>query len=201
MSKYGTPVWVRDKKRKNIFYCKTCFIIIRDTGQLRPQEARNNIQLGIHKALDKGTVFGRTKYSVDESAFETTTEEPAYWMGILMADGNISIGKTGNPRIALTLAQIDYDHLVKFSEFLKCTNPILPKKIKYRGTVVIQYYLRFSSNRIAERLVTHGIVRRKSLIAKVIGLENDRHFWRGAFDGDGYFKKKDGRDGDKMIYW
>lgn len=53
---------------------------------------------------------------------------------------------------------------------------------------------------IAERLFLHGIVRQKTLIAKVIGLENNRHFWRGAFDGDGYFKNKDGIEGDKMIF-
>jgi len=30
-------------------------------------------------------------------------------------------------------------------------------------------------------------------------LENTNHFWRGVFDGDGYFKNKDGKDADKMI--
>jgi hypothetical protein len=120
-------------------------------------------------------------------------------MGIVMSDGNISSGKTGNPRIALTLAKVDYFQLVKFSKFLKCTNPIRPKRKKYHGIIVIQYYLRFTSKHIAEILVAHGIVPRKSLIAKVIGLEDNRHFWRGVFDGDGYFKNKDGKDADKMI--
>ena len=199
VSRYGTPIWVRDKNGKNVNYCKGCFVIIRDTGQIRSQEARNNIGLGIHKALDKGIIFGKTKYSLDKSVFDTITEESVYWMGILMSDGNISSEKTGNPRIALTLAKIDYDHLVKFSKFLKCTNPILPKKKKYRGIIVIQYYLRFSSKHIAEILISHGIVPRKSLTARAIGLENNRHFWRGVYDGDGYFKNKDGKDADKMI--
>jgi len=199
LSKYGTPIWVRDKKRENKFYCKGCFVIIRDTGQRRPQEARTNIGLGIHKALDKGIIFGKTRYSLDESVFDTITEESAYWMGNLMSDGNISRGKTGNPRIVLTIAKVDYLHLVKFKGFLKCTNPIKPKKKKYRGIIVIQYYLRFSSKHIAEILISHGIVPRKSLIARAIGLENNRHFWRGVFDGDGYSKNKDGKDADKMI--
>jgi hypothetical protein len=199
VSRYGTKIWVRDKKRKNVYYCKGCFVIIRDTGQNRPQEARRNIGIGIHKALDKGIIFGKTKYSLDKSVFDTITEESAYWMGILMSDGNISSGKTGNPRIALTLAKVDYLHLVKFSKFLKCTNPILPKKKKYHGIIVLQYTLRFTSKHIAETLVAHGVVPRKSLIARAIGLENNRHFWRGVFDGDGYFKNKDGKDADKMI--
>jgi hypothetical protein len=199
LSKYGTPIWVRDKKRKGVVYCKGCFAIIRDTGQRRPPEARKNIGMGIHSALDRGIIFGRTKYTLDETVFDTINEGSAYWMGNLMSDGNISRGKTGNLRIALTLAKVDYHHLLEFRKFLKCTNPILPKKKKYLGTIVIQYYLRFTSKHIGEVLIAHGIVLRKSFIARAIGLENNRHFWRGVFDGDGYFKNKDGKDGDRMV--
>jgi|GEM_PF-1561355 len=199
VSKYGTPIWVRDKERNGVHYCKGCFAIIRDTGQIRSQQARKNVGIGIHKALDKGIIFGKTKYTLDDTVFDTITEESAYWMGKLMSDGSISRGKTGNPRIALTLAKVDYLHLVKFSKFLKCTNPIKPKKKKYHGAIVIQYYLRFTSKHIAEILIAHGIVPRKSLIAKAIGLENNRHFWRGVFDGDGYLKNKDGKEGDRMV--
>ena len=116
-----------------------------------------------------------------------------------MSDGNISYGKTGNARIALALAKVDYSHVEKFRDFLKCTNPIRQKKKKYLGAFVIQYYLRFTSKHIAEILIAHGIVPRKNLVARVIGLENDRHFWRGVFDGDGYFKNRDGKDGDRMV--
>jgi hypothetical protein len=45
------------------------------------------------------------------------------------ADGNVYIGKTGNPRIALTLAESDPEHLVKFSKFLNCSYKILRKKL------------------------------------------------------------------------
>jgi hypothetical protein len=199
VSKYGTPIWVRDKKRNGVHYCKGCFVILRDTGQVRPQEARKNIGNGIHKALDKGIIFGKTKYTLDESVFDIITQKSAYWSGFLMTDGNISYGKTGNARIALVLAKIDYSHLEKFRDFLKCTNLIRQKKKKYLGAIVIQYYLRFTSKHIAEILIAYGIVPRKSLVARVIGLEDDRHFWRGVFDGDGYFKNKDGKDGDRMV--
>lgn len=93
-----------------------------------------------------------------------------------MADGSIFKEKTGNPRIALTLKEADYEHLIKFSSFLSCSNKILRKTIKLQGKTIVQYTLRFSSKRIAEVLTGFGVIARKSLIAKVIGLENDRNF-------------------------
>lgn len=147
-------------------------------------------------------IFGKKKYSLLDSIFDTVSEESAYWMGMLMADGWIFKEKTGNPRIAITLAEKDYAHLVKFSRFLKSTYPILRKTVKRHGKIVYQYSIRFSSKRIAEKLIGYGVVPRKSFIAKVIGLENSehlKHFWRGVFDGDGYLKNKDGKDGDRMV--
>lgn len=48
--------------------------------------------------------------------------------------------------------------------------------------------LSIASRHLADRLATYGIVPRKSKTARVIGLENDRDFWRGAVDGDGWVK-------------
>jgi hypothetical protein len=87
--------------------------------------ARENVGRGIHMALENGRIFGKKKYSLLDSIFDTVTEQSAYWMGMLMADGWIFKEKTGNPRIAITLAEKDYAHLVKFSRFLKSTYPIL----------------------------------------------------------------------------
>jgi hypothetical protein len=44
-----------------------------------------------------------------------------------------------------------------------------------------------------------GVVPRKTLIAKVIGLQQDRHFWRGVVGGDGWIGNRNGIDGDNMI--
>jgi hypothetical protein len=92
LSKYGTPTWVRDKKRKNKFYCKGCFAIIRDTGQRRPQEARTNIGLGIRKALEKGIIFGKTRYTLDESVFDTLRRSRhTGWGMLLLQDSHDSL--------------------------------------------------------------------------------------------------------------
>lgn len=50
VSKYGTPIWVRVNNGNDAYICKPCFTFLRDTGQIRPPEARNSIRLGIHTA-------------------------------------------------------------------------------------------------------------------------------------------------------
>jgi hypothetical protein len=49
-------------------------------------------------------------------------------------------------------------------------------------------------------LTGFGVVARKTLIAKVMGLENDRNFWRGVVDSDGWMGNSNGRDGDKITF-
>ncbi len=90
-------------------------------------------------------------------------------------------------------------HLVKLRKFLNCSNQISLKISRVKGRMHIQYTLRFISKRIANRLIGFGVTPRKSLTAKVIGLQDNRHFWRAVLDGDGYIKNKDGKDGDKVI--
>ena len=119
-----------------------------------------------------------------------------------MANSRIFKEKTGNPRVAMTLAEKDYTHLINFSRFLKSTYPILRKPVERHGKIVYQYAIRVSSKQMANKLIEYGIIYRKSLTAKVIGLDDNthfKHFWRGVFDGDGYLKNRDGKDGDKMI--
>src|SRR6188472_1438044 len=198
-SRYGTPQWIKNSDRDGGYLCRSCYTIKRNTGQVFSQERKANIKAGIRLAVQNGVVFGRKVYTINEAAFDVITEESAYWIGFLIADGNVYTGKTGNPRIALTLKKKDYDHLVKFRKFMGSTYNILTKKVKLNDTTIIQYTLRFSSKIVARVLATYGIVPRKSLIAKVIGLENNRDFWRGVLDGDGHFCVRNGHEADKII--
>jgi len=81
----------------------------------------------------------------------------SYWIGNLMADGNIYTGKTGNPRIALAVGARDRKHLVKFRKFLNCSNQIL-LKIKVNGKAWIRYTE--ISKRMA--LMAYGVTAKKS---------------------------------------
>lgn len=121
------------------------------------------------------------KYTCDETVFDVITEESAYWIGFLMADGYISKPKEGkgNPTLALKLQSGDLKHIYKFRYFLKSDHPITDDN---QG---LAKRIRINSKQISESLSNYGIVNKKSLIAKVKLLELDRDFWRGVVDGDG----------------
>ena len=127
------------------------------------------------------------KYSVDETAFDSVTEASAYWVGMLMADGCISHDEGRSPRVRLALARRDAGHVEKFRDFLCSNHPIYPSMVyddkydKWRHRVALD----IRSERLCSALAKFGVGPRKSLTAKVLGLEANRAMWRGAIDGDG----------------
>jgi hypothetical protein len=121
--------------------------------------------------------------SLNESVFDKLTESSAYWIGFLIADGNISY-KKGIPIIALHLKEMDLQHLEKFRTFLGSTHKIGSYVSKVRGNR--SYSISFSSERIADTLIKYGCVPKKCFVAEIKGsVQNNRHLWRGVIDGDG----------------
>lgn len=127
--------------------------------------------------------------TVDETFFDVIdTEEKAYWLGFLMADGCINKSN----RLTLLLAARDVDHLHKFAAAINTDFPI-------------RMHLRFSMGAWREYcsigvhgaefvagLIKHGVVHRKSYNGKPCLLERpdlQRHYWRGMLDGDGSVSK------------
>ena len=120
--------------------------------------------------------------------FETIdTEEKAYWLGFLYADGYV--GSTSS-RIELSLAEKDLKHIEKFKNFIGIDN-----KISYREKTKAYRYS-FRSIPCKEQLIRQGCVPKKSLILKFPTSEQVpqnliKHFIRGYFDGDGWFTNTD----------
>lgn len=111
------------------------------------------------------------------------SEEKAYWLGFLYADGYIAKGK-GNYRIELGLAKQDYNHLVKFRKFIGKNNTI-----SYRNKTS-SYRYSFRDKQIHQDLVNLGCTNAKSLILTFptevqVPKELQSDFIRGYFDGDG----------------
>jgi DNA-binding transcriptional regulator WhiA len=109
----------------------------------------------IYLELTKESIMVPKIHTVDETVFDSITDQSAYWAGFLMTAGKIYNNKTGNPQISLTLANSERgrERLVKLRKFLKCSNQILLTHTKANGKVRNHYTLRFSSKRIAEKLI------------------------------------------------
>lgn len=140
--------------------------------------------------------FGKSKYSLNEDAFDELTPDAAYWIGFLLADGCV-IESKGNSQnvLGLALKTSDRPHIDKLQKFLGSTFPVY-----YREPVETMGYLNtgsysvaIRSTRICDSLMGYGIVPRKTNSACVDSrFAGNRDFWRGMVDGDGciHFNKK-----------
>ena len=120
---------------------------------------------------------------MDETVFENIdSEEKAYWLGFMYADGYV-IEKRNE--VGIGLKQEDYEHLVKFKDFLKYEGEIRFKKNTN------SYTLSFLNKKIKSDLIAKGCVPNKSKVLtypseEVVPKDLMIHFIRGYIDGDGY---------------
>ncbi|MCP4363931.1 MAG: helix-turn-helix domain-containing protein [Planctomycetes bacterium] len=124
-----------------------------------------------------------TIHSFNAAFFDVIdTEEKAYWVGFIMADGWVyHKGSTDYHTFGIGLKASDKHHLLKLKDALNSSHPI------YIDSRNLSRY-RINSKRLCEALMKHGIVPRKSnkeLVPPQMQNELLRHFWRGYFDGDG----------------
>ena len=124
------------------------------------------------------------KHQLDETYFnDITTEEQAYWLGFLWADG--SINKTakrsaGANRLTLAQKPTEKTHLEKFRKALKTDYEI--KTRKSTGVCILD----INSRPICEALIKLGYGKKENRTnIPIIRTDLIHHFIRGYFDGDG----------------
>lgn len=124
----------------------------------------------------------------DNTVFDRIdSEEKAYWLGFLYADGSVS--STIN-NIELSLSAKDASHLEKYRQFLKATSPIKFSVVTVKGKTYKRCRLTVSDKYFKERLIALGCMPRKTTILsfrKEIFASPDLiyPFIRGYVDGDG----------------
>jgi len=153
------------------------------TGLLRVLKERGVVR---RKANDR--IYHAT---VDETTFaEIDTEEKAYWLGFIAADGYVlSNGRV----VGVSLAAQDRCHVEAFAAFLKWTGAIRDRRTGFsKGHSVT---VDVSSPKLAADLARHGIHPRKTwtVLPWSGPVELMRHYWRGCFDGDGGLYWPDGK--------
>ncbi len=144
--------------------------------------------------VDGGTIYDRLKqmgitfrspseskrlFTLNEAAFAgVETEETAYWLGFLYADGCVLAKRHA---VQLALKEEDRVHVEAFRAFLSADYPI---SIDHRRKAV---RITISSASLYANLVALGCTPRKSMALTMPPLPGHllHHFVRGYFDGDG----------------
>lgn len=131
----------------------------------------------------------RRKY-VDETYFEKIdTEDKAYWLGFIQADGCIYQQET-TYRFQINLSGKDYEHLIKLNDCLSSTYSVGKREVIVKGKTYEACSLKINSKPFCEHLMKNGITIRKTLNDAFSELEESLmpHYIRGFLDGDGNIK-------------
>lgn len=141
----------------------------------------------------KTTIGNHYRYFYHDFDFfeKIDTEEKAYWLGFMYADGYIVNYKSkgyGERSCGITLSIKDENHLKKFKTSIKATNPLNYYKKKNTNSEFVRLLLK--SEKTVLDLINKGCVPQKTKILKFPSNETIpknllRHFIRGYFDGDG----------------
>ena len=136
------------------------------------------------------TVLPDGKKQIDSLFFDKIdTEEKAYWLGFLYADGYI--GKDNS--IELTVKKSDSTHLTKFKTDINSNHKISTKRVKLDGKEYLASKISFKDKNMVESLQKLGCTNKKSFSIEMPQLQSKelyRHFIRGFFDGDGHIEHR-----------
>lgn len=118
---------------------------------------------------------------------EIDTEEKAYWLGFLYADGWVS---RDSHQFSLCLKSSDILHLVKFRDIITPTGKIMQKNVKLGDKIFSAHTFGGCNGPLRNTLVAKGCTPRKSLTlqfpnSQIVPNNLRKHFIRGYFDGDG----------------
>lgn len=124
----------------------------------------------------------KKKYKHNDKFFIKLTPVSAYWLGFIVADGCLYLGKRGEKNFYIALNYSDIKHLKNFKKAMKTNAKI--RYIKSNKSVHLNFY---SVDKIFDSFVKLGVKPNKSLRIENIRIPNGltSHFIRGVFDGDG----------------
>ena len=126
-------------------------------------------------------ILNNRKHILDVHYFDSIdTEEKAYFLGLMFADGSVSKNQ-------FYLKMIDRDIIEKFKTALKTTVPIRVLEHKKR-TECNSFILEISSVYMCKVLSKYGCTPNKTRTIRLPKLDSSLyvHFIRGFFDGDGH---------------
>lgn len=134
------------------------------------------------------------RYEVSHNFFENIdSEEKAYWLGFLYADGYVRKTKSGS-QLKVKLSIKDLEHLKNFKKSLKSEHKItygVSQTTSKNGTPSYSNLcqITINSKNVVEHLEKNGCVNNKTFKIERPPIKKEliRHFLRGYYDGDGNF--------------
>lgn len=132
------------------------------------------------------------KYSLNDNYFEKIdSEEKAYWLGFIAADGSISKRDTAGSTLTFNLNVQDKLHLEKFLQAIESKAIIKEKEGSGFGEGTTIASVTINSTKMIEDLGKYNIVPKKSLILIPPNINPifNKDYIRGYFDGDGTIYK------------
>jgi hypothetical protein len=140
---------------------------------------------GIKKIANK-------KYQVNDDYFSIIdTEDKAYWLGFLYADGYVRLKNNKSGQLKLKLSKKDKEHIILFNKYLSSNYPIkdFESVVKYKDGLSKSNVSELSiyNTKLVNDLIKNGCVNNKTFVIRFPDIEYSlyRHFLRGYFDGDG----------------
>ena len=145
---------------------------------------------------ESGVDVTNRRFYVNKNYFDIIdSEEKAYWLGFLFADGYIRERKSGKS-LEVKLSQNDEEHLILFRNSVNSNHKISYgiNRVKYKDGISESKMccLAIYSNELVDSIKTQGIHSRKTFTIKAPNIDVCLipHFIRGYFDGDGSFSFK-----------
>ena len=144
----------------------------------------------------------------DKNFFDSIdTEEKAYWLGFIMADGYTRLDKNNNPaQMTIEISKKDIEMLNAFKKSIKSNHIIRERSRKTRtGKVSETCSIRISSQHLTKKLIGYGVIPNKTYIGFIneeIFCDNEElifHYLRGYSDGDGTINKNKGNYVFKLV--
>lgn len=190
---------MKDKQRRLSHEEKTQLFEMFETGKYSGNQLTNYFpisQVAINGLLRRNGYAAKSaselkrKYPIVEDFFDVIdTEEKAYILGLLYADG---YNNTDRNSVSLGLKETDREILDKITALIQPTKPLQYINTQNNGfkNSQNQYRLVMESRKISQRLVELGCGKAKThnLVfptEEQVPKHLQRHFVRGYFDGDG----------------
>lgn len=181
--KYKDKKWLIEQFGKY----KTVSSVAKKTGYPRTCVARYAEKYGLRTK----EYTRNDKNNINENFFKSIdTEEKAYFLGFIMADGNIYEYADGRLQFSLKVKSADKDIVLKLAEatnFDKSKVRIF--KSERNGTITESCELKSYNEVFCRSLMSNGVVSNKTgkeIIPNTVPDFLVKHFIRGFIDGDGW---------------